>query len=160
MDNENYTTTFTVDQTPDEVFDAIRNVRGWWSDDIEGDTDSLDAVFYYSFKDVHRGTFKITEFVPGKKIVWHVMQNYFNFVDDTTEWTGTDIVFEISEQGDETAFRFTHVGLNPAEECYVVCHDAWGFYINKSLRDLIAKGGGEPNKDDQLPENYPVQIQK
>ena len=62
--------------------------------------------------------FKITEFVPGRKIVWHVLQNYFNFVKDTTEWTGTDVVFEIAKQGDQTAPRFTHVGLTPAEECY------------------------------------------
>ena len=103
-----------------------------------------------SFKDVHRGTFKITEFIPGKKIVWHVLQNYFNFVKDTTEWTGTDIVFEISKKGDKTEFRFTHVGLKPSEECYGVCHDAWGFYISTSLHDLIAKGKGEPNTKDKL----------
>lgn len=157
MEGPNYTTTFTVDQTPEEAFDAMSNVRGWWSEDIEGDTDKLGSVFYYAFKDVHRGTFKITEFVPGKKIVWHVLQNYFNFVSDTTEWTGTDIVFEIFRKGDQTETRFTHVGLVPSEECYGVCHDAWGFYIGTSLRGLIAKGTGEPNRKNTLSENNPVQ---
>jgi hypothetical protein len=84
-------------------------------------------------------------------------QNYFNFVKDSTEWTGTDVVFEISEKGDKTALHFTHVGLMPSEECYTVCHDAWGFYIKTSLHDLIAKGNGEPNKKDKLSENNPVQ---
>lgn len=157
MDNQDYTTTVTVEQTPEEVFKAISNVRGWWSEDIEGDTDRLGAVFFYRFKDVHRGTFKITEFVPGKKIVWHVLQNYFNFIKDTTEWTGTDIVFEISKTGKHTEYRFTHVGLKPSEECYSVCHDAWGFYIKKSLHGLITNGQGEPNKKDKLSENNPVQ---
>jgi hypothetical protein len=142
--DQNYTTTFTVDQTPDEVFAAISNVRAWWSENVEGDTDELGAVFYYEFRDVHRGTFKITEFAPGKKLVWHVLQNYFNFVEDTTEWTGTDIVFEISEKGDKTELRFTHVGLKPSEECYDVCSDAWGTYIKHSLFDLITKGKGDP----------------
>jgi hypothetical protein len=157
MDSQNYTTAFTVDQTPEQVFKAISNVRGWWSEDVEGDTDKLGSIFFYSFKDVHRGTFKITEFVPGKKIAWHVLQNYFNFLKDTTEWTGTDIVFEISKKAGKTEFRFTHVGLVPAEECYGVCHDAWGFYIKTSLHDLIAKGQGEPNKKDKLSEKNPVQ---
>lgn len=39
MNEQNYTTSFTVDQTPEEVFAAINNVRGWWTGEIEGDTD-------------------------------------------------------------------------------------------------------------------------
>ena len=125
MENQDYTTTFLVDETPEEVFTAINNVRGWWSQVIEGDTDKLGALFYYHAKDIHRATFKITELVPGKRVVWHVLQNYFNFVKDTTEWTGTDVVFEIAKKGDKTELRFTHVGLEPAHECYGVCSDAW-----------------------------------
>ena len=96
MTEQNYTTSFTVDQTPEEVFAALANPRAWWSEDIDGETDKLGAIFYYHFKDIHRGTFKVSELVPGRKVVWHVLQNYFNFVKDTTEWTGTDIVFEIA----------------------------------------------------------------
>ncbi|MBC7809812.1 MAG: SRPBCC domain-containing protein, partial [Burkholderiales bacterium] len=76
--DHNYTTTFTVNQTPKEAFDAINNVRGWWSQEIDGDTDKLGAEFNYHYLDVHRATFRITEFVPNKKVVWHVLDNYFN----------------------------------------------------------------------------------
>ena len=140
----NYTTTITVDQTPEAVFEAINNVRGWWSENVEGETDKPGAIFYYHFRDVHRGTFKIADFVPGQKVVWRVLQNYFSFVQDSTEWTGTDIVFDITPRGDQTELRFTHVGLNPSEECYGVCMDAWTTYINHSLFDLITKGQGDP----------------
>jgi hypothetical protein len=98
MSDQNYTTSFTVDENPDEVFSAINNVRGWWSQAMEGDTNKPGAVFFYHYQDVHRCTFKITEFLPGKKVVWHVLQNYFNFVKDKTEWTGTDVVFEIARK--------------------------------------------------------------
>lgn len=155
--DKNYTTSITVDQTPEKVFKAIANTRGWWSEDIEGDTGKLGSVFFLSYKAVHRSTIKITEFEPGKKIVWHVLQNYFNFIQDATEWTGTDIIFEISKKGDKTELHFTHVGLKPSEECYQVCHDAWGFYIRTSLHDLITKGEGEPNKKHQASANNPVQ---
>ena len=130
---------------PKEVFDAINNVRGWWSQAIEGDTDKLGAEFNYHYQDVHRCSFKITELVPGKKVVWHILDNYFNFVSDKSEWKGTDVVFEIARKGDKTEVRFTHVGLVPAYECYDVCSDAWGSYITGSLRDLITKGKGQPN---------------
>lgn len=156
--SESYTTTLLVDQSPQDVFNAIVNPRGWWSEDILGETDRLNAVFYHQFKNVHRCTLQITELVPGKKIVWRVLQNYFDFISNTTEeWMGTDIVFEISAKKNRTEIRFTHVGLKPSEECYVVCHDAWGFYIRTSLRDLIASGQGEPNKKDTPSQNNPVQ---
>ena len=146
MDTQSFTTSFTVDQSSKEVFDAINNVRGWWSGEIDGRTDALGAEFTYSYKDVHRSTQKITEFVPGKKVVWHVSEAQLNFVKDKDEWNGTEIVFEISKKDGKTEVRFTHVGLVPAFECYGGCSGAWGFYVDDSLRTLITTGKGEPNQ--------------
>lgn len=145
MNNRNYTTAFTVNQTPEAAFAAITNVRGWWSEEIEGRTDKPGAEFKYHFRDIHRCKLKITELVPGKKVVWRVLDNYFSFTKDTTEWKGTDIIFDVSKKGDKTEVRFTHQGLVPEYECYDACSDGWGTYIKGSLRDLIAKGEGQPN---------------
>jgi Activator of Hsp90 ATPase homolog 1-like protein len=146
MTKSDFTTTFTVDQSPDEVFAAINNVRGWWSGEIDGPTDRLGAEFTYRYKEVHRSTQSITEWVPGKKVAWHVSDATLNFVKDKTEWNGTEVVFDIARKGDKTELRFTHVGLVPTFECYGGCSGAWGFYINDSLRSLITTGKGEPNK--------------
>ena len=150
MTDQNFTTSFTVDQSPEEVFDAINNPRGWWSQAIEGDTDRPGVVFYYHYQDVHRCTIKITELVPGEKVVWHVLNNEFNFVKDRTEWMDSDVVFEIAKRGDQTEVRFTHVGLEPEHECYDACANAWGSYITGSLRDLIATGKGRPNPIEEV----------
>jgi hypothetical protein len=146
MTNQNFIATFSVDQSPQEVFDAINNVRGWWSGEIDGRTDKLCAEFTYQYQDIHRSTQRITELVPGKKVVWHVQDAQINFVKNKREWKGTDIVFEITQKSGKTELRFTHVGLVPAIECYGKCAGAWGFYINDTLRSLITTGKGDPNR--------------
>ncbi len=139
------TATFTVDQTPEEVFAAINNVRGWWSGEIDGSTERLGDEWTYRYQDIHYSKQKITESIPGRKVVWHVLEGFLKFTEDKTEWTGTDITFEISEKDGKTEVRFTHVGLSPDRECFEVCSNAWGFYITGSLRNLIATGLGQPN---------------
>ena len=147
--DQNYTATFTVDQTPEEAFKAINNVRGWWSGNIEGTTDKLGGVFTYRYEDVHYSKQKIAELIPGKKVVWSVLDSYLSFVKDKTEWNGTKIIFEISKKGNKTEVRFTHVGLVPQYECYDSCTDAWGGYVKGSLRSLITTGKGQPNQKEK-----------
>lgn len=142
----NYATAFTVDQTPEEAFSAITNVRGWWSGEIDGSTDKLGEEFTYRYKDVHYSKQQITELVPGERVVWHVLDSSLSFVEDKSEWNGTDITFEIARKGDKTDVRFTHIGLVPDDECYGACSTAWDSYINSSLRSLITTGQGQPNE--------------
>jgi len=100
-------------------------------------------------QDVHYCKMKLTEVIPGKKVVWLVLDNYFNFTEDKSEWKGTEITFEISKKGNKTEIRFTHLGLVPEYECFNICSDAWGSYINGSLRSLIITGKGEPNQKEK-----------
>jgi hypothetical protein len=143
-----FTAAFTVKQTPEEVFVAVNNVRAWWSGNVEGETDALDAEFTYRYRDVHYTKQKITEFVPDKKVAWHIEEAFLNFTTEPDEWVGTDVTFEITPQGDGTELRFTHRGLVPEFECYEACSSAWGFYVNGSLKRLITTGEGEPNPDE------------
>jgi hypothetical protein len=145
MNAKDYTTSFTVDQSPEEIFDAINNVRGWWSENIEGRTDKIGEEWTYRYKDVHLCKMKITELIPGKKIVWLVLENHFDFTKDKTEWKGTKVIFEITRKGEKSEVHFTHAGLVPEYECFEICSNAWGSYINGSLRNLITTGKGKPN---------------
>ncbi|MBV8389064.1 MAG: SRPBCC domain-containing protein [Mucilaginibacter sp.] len=146
MSNQSFTSAILVDKTPAEAFDAINNVRGWWSQQIDGGTEHLNDEFTYRRLDLHSCKMKLTEVVPNKKVAWLVLENYFNFTHDQQEWIGTIPTFEISEKDNKTEIRFTHQGLVPGHECYNICHDAWSFYIQKSLRDLITTGKGQPNE--------------
>ena len=145
MKNPSFTTNFSVDQTPEEAFNAISNVRGWWSEEIEGSTDTLGNEFTYRYKDAHYCKLKVIEVIPDKKVIWLVLDNHFNFTEDESEWKGTKITFEVSKKDDKTEVHFTHLCLVPDYECYGVCSNAWGSYINGSLRSLITTGRGRPN---------------
>ncbi len=114
MTSQNFTTTFVVDQTPDEAFAAITNVRGWWSGEIEGPTDKLGGEFTYRYQDVHYTKQRISELVPGHKVTWQIVDAYLSFTEDPNEWTGTNVTFEILPQGDQTEVRFSTSAWSPS----------------------------------------------
>jgi hypothetical protein len=143
--NTNLTITFTVDETPEEAFRAINNVRAWWSGEIEGATDEPGAEWTYTVPDIHFSKFQITDWAPGHRVAWKVLDSYLSFTADQQEWTGTTVAFDIAERDGHTQVTFTHEGLTPSDECYNVCSNAWGMYINGSLRDLITTGTGAPS---------------
>jgi len=136
MTTADFTTTLVVDQTPKQVFDAIINPRGWWSEEIEGNTEMLNDVFDYHFEDVHTCKIKLIEVVPNKKVVWLVLENYFKFTTDKSEWVDTKVSFDISEKDGKTQVVVIHHGLVPEYECYEICNGAWTSYIQNSLRSL------------------------
>jgi hypothetical protein len=148
MKKQDFTTVMLVEETPQEAFRAINNVRGWWSENIEGSTDQLNGEFLYHYKDVHVTRMVVVELIPARKVVWAVKDNYFKFTEGKNEWENTKVIFDIAEQGDKTAIRFTHLGLFPHFECYEICYDAWIHYIHNSLKKLIATGKGEPTPKD------------
>lgn len=155
-----FSTRFLVDENPEDVFSAINHVRGWWSEQIDGRTDAPGETFTYRYKDVHICTIKIIEFIPAQKVVWLVMDNFFNFTKDRSEWKDTRISFEISRQGNKTQLRFTHMGLVPEYECFDLCTDSWGQYIGHSLRNLITTGKGQPNPIEKIVNEAKVRADK
>ena len=145
MKSESYTSTLLVNKTPNDAFTAIKNFRGWWSQEIVGNTHELGETFFYHYKDVHLSKIKLIEVQPDNKLVYQILDNEFNFVKDKTEWINTRLIFELHPEGDKTIIIFTHEGLVPEYECYAVCNDAWTSYIQGSLKDYIEKGTGRPN---------------
>jgi hypothetical protein len=147
MTDQFVTFTQAFDQTPGEVFAAVLDPRAWWGKGIQGGTAEAGDEFVYEVPGVHRSVMRLAEVVPNEKVVWHAVDNVITFTEDQKEWDGTEVHFDISPQGEDGArLRFTHVGLQKDFECYDVCHHAWGFYINTSLRQLITTGIGSPNE--------------
>lgn len=142
MTASNYSTTLLVDNSVKEVFNAINNVRGWWQGEIEGSTDKLNDEFAYRMEDIHFSKQKVVEVVPNEKVVWLITDSKLSFTKTKSEWTGTKIIFEISEMNNKTQIRFTHLGLVPEVECFGDCSNAWRQLIQESLFSLITTGKG------------------
>lgn len=144
MEATDFTTVIVADQSAAEVFEAINNVKAWWQGDIEGNTTHLGDEFTYRMDEIHYSKQKIVAFIPNEKVVWEVSDSKLNPLKfkDESEWTGTKIVFEITEIGNKTQVRFTHMGLVPTFECYGDCSWAWGQLIEESLKSLITTGKG------------------
>lgn len=144
MSHLHFSAALSVDQSPEDVFQAVNNVPGWWSKAFEGRSQSTDDVFEVRFGDVHYSQQKLTEVIPAQKVVWSVTDSHLSFLNDPGEWTGTQIRFDISRQGNKTELRLTHEGLLPGIECYDACSVAWGHYLRYSLYELITTGKGQP----------------
>lgn len=108
-----------------------------------GDTDRL-GEFVYEVPRIHRTRARIAELSAGRRIVWHVIENWFASRPDLGELAGSDIVFEIEPTDEGARLTFTHIGLTPALECFDSCAMAWSHHALESLRALITTGSGAP----------------
>jgi hypothetical protein len=140
MANADFTATILVDQTPAVVFEAVNQPQNWWSGEIQGNTTKLNDEFTYRYKEFHYSKQRIIEIIPNKKVVWLVTESSINFVEDPNEWTGTKIIFEITELENKTLLRLTHQGLVPDIACFDSCSNGWSQLISKSLLHLITTG--------------------
>jgi hypothetical protein len=145
MKNRDFTLTLSVDQSPEEVFAAVADVHGWWSQALEGRSAEVGDEFTYRFKDLHRSTHRVTEAVPGKRMIWRTVDAHLSHSKDATEWIGTEARFEIARKGNKTELRFTHVGLVPEFDCFEACSAGWRFYVGDSLHRRITTGHGKPD---------------
>lgn len=143
MQQQNYHSSITVDVTPKEAFDGISNVSGWWAKKVKGSSQHLGDTFTVDFGKTFV-TFKVTELIPNKKIVWLVTGCNLHWIGNKTEWNGTSIVFEIAPAKNATHVSMTHIGLVPGIECYNDCEQGWNDHFKNSLFKFLTQHEGMP----------------
>jgi hypothetical protein len=139
---KDFTTTFLVDQTPNQVFKAVTNVRSWWQglyeEEIIGETQGLNDEFIFrAGGGAHYSKQRLIELVPDQRVIWLVTEGELSFVEKKDEWKGTKIIFDISKKESKTQVKFTHEGLNSQVECYDSCSSAWQMYLDQKFLPLI-----------------------
>jgi hypothetical protein len=133
-----------VHHSPQKAFDAICRVSDWWTENIEGNTVSLNDEFIVRFGETF-SKFKILEIIPGGKLIWYVLDCNLHWMNDKKEWKDTKILWQISGSGNSSRISMTHIGLNAGIECFEDCTKGWNHYVKVSLFKLIEDGKGEPD---------------
>ena len=141
MKNQDYQKTFTTETNAKKAFENIVNVGGWWTNSFKGSAKNVNDEFSVNFGATWV-KFKVVESIPYKKLTWLVTSCHLDWIKNKTEWDGTKIVWNISEENNKTKVEMTHVGLIPGVECYSNCESGWNQYTGESLPQLIATGKG------------------
>ena len=147
MKNQDYHTSFTTSSSPKEAFEKITNVGAWWAKHFEGTSEKPGDVFTVRFgpngeKDMYK--LQVTEATREKKIVWKVIDSKQDWVKNTSEWTGSEIIWDISPEKDGAKISMTHKGLGPQLECFETCTGGWNYLTGESLSQLLQKNVGKP----------------
>ena len=147
MTNQDYRLSVSAPVSASDAYNKIARVSEWWAKDFDGSARNLGDTFTVRFGAAFGETFvdfKITEAVPGSKVVWHVTNSYLPWLQDKTEWNDTDVVFKVSASQSETTVTMTHEGLVPEVECFDSCVQGWNQYFGQSFRQFLIDGYGIP----------------
>lgn len=135
-----------------QVYHAIASVdgvAGWWSRETSGDARVGGAInVLFRDHDVEKGRMEIevVDLEPAREVHWRVAEG-------PPEWVGTDITFNLSEEGEYTVLLFGHRNWREAVEFTAHCSMKWATFL-LSLRNLVEQGEGRPAPDDLKIDNW------
>jgi hypothetical protein len=82
----------------------------------------------------------VRELAPPERVRWSVQEG-------PAEWIGTDVEFDLSQQGEHTIVMFGHRRWRDAGEFMHHCSTKWATFL-LSLRDYVETGRGRPAPGD------------
>jgi hypothetical protein len=137
---------FMVNAPARETMEKISQVNLWWAKKFKGEAGKLNDEFsvYFGGPEDTFVDFKISEVIPGQKIVWLVTDCNLHWINDKKEWQNTEVTWTLTKKDGKTQVDFVHKGLTPESECYDSCEPGWTHHIKDSLVKLIDEGKGFP----------------
>jgi len=136
-----------VKSSPDDVYEALTTLEGlsgWWADNTKGDGD-VGGVLEFRFE-AGAIDMEVAELQPAKRVRWRV-------ADGPAEWEGTNVTWELSQDGDYTIVLFRHEGWREPVEFMHHCSTKWGVFL-MSLKSLVETGVGAPEPRDVKIDNW------
>ena len=129
---------------------TVQGVAGWWTQETTGVSKSggnIDVRFLSpSGKEIGSMKMEVMELDPSKKVHW-------SFTSGPAEWVGTDVIFNLSQDGDYTIVLFGHKNWREAGEFTSHCSMKWATFMLR-LKDLVETGTGKPSPNDIKIDNW------
>jgi uncharacterized protein YndB with AHSA1/START domain len=133
-----------------EALSTTSGISGWWTKDTSGEsaTGKTIIVRFHTTEGTEIGSMDIavTELIPEKKVQWKIKAG-------PPEWIGTDVIFNLKQEGDYTIVLFSHINWAEEAEFKAHCSMKWAIFL-LSLKHLIEKGKGEPSPNDIKIDNW------
>ena len=123
---------------------TIDGLAGWWASETTGDAGNSGII---QFRFVAGGfDMKVVDLQPAKRVAWEV-------VDGPEEWVGTEVVWNLAQDGEYTIVLFEHRGWREPVEFMHHCSTKWALFL-MSLKDLVETGIGAPDPRDVKIDNW------
>jgi len=135
-----------------EVYKALATrdgVAGWWTNTTEGDASVGGTLtFRFSANGVEIGhmVMKVLALEPNERVLWQT-------IDGPAEWIGTQISFELRQEGEHVLVHFKHQGWSEPVEFMHHCSTKWAIFL-MSLKSLLETGQGAANPNDIKIDNW------
>lgn len=133
-----------------EAVATVKGVAGWWTKETTGDAKvggKMDFRFLtLEGKEIGAMGMEVTVLEPNKRVQWRVKSG-------PDEWIGTEISFDLAQEGDYTILLFGHKKWREAVEFMAHCSMKWAVFL-LSLRELVETGQGRPSPVDLKIDNW------
>ena len=132
-----------------EAVATVQGVAGWWTRETTGSADiggEVKVRFMKDGKEIGEMDFAMTRLEPGREVHWRILAG-------PPEWVGTDVTFQLAQDGDMTILVFGHRNWKEPVEFTAHCSMKWAVFL-LSLRDLVETGTGRPAPDDLKIDNW------
>ena len=134
--------------SPNDAYKALttrESLSAWWTNDTQGKS-KVGEVLRFRFGGGRGFDMKVLELDPTKRVLWQV-------VEGPEEWIGTNVSFELEQDGDFTIVLFKHQGWKEPVEFMHHCSTKWGLFL-MSLKSLVETGKGDPWPNDVKIDNW------
>lgn len=133
-----------------KVISTIEGLAGWWTEETSGNS-NRDGRIEFTFRTPSgdlkgRMVMNVVALEPDKKVHWRCIEG-------PEEWIGTEITFDLKQEGEYTILLFGHRKWREVVEFTSHCSMKWAVFL-LSLRDLVLKGKGQPSPHDNKIDNW------